>query len=89
VGASSQPVRDNIYKNITNSNVRLLGEGWDYYTAQLPRMAGHGLVDGPELAWLHETIRTQQQFIEEKAVDIWEGKWDILAAIGAYRKVGL
>ena len=82
-------VFETIYKNITDStNVRLLGEGWDYYTAQLPRMAGHGLAEGPASAWLHETIRTQQQFIEEKAVDIWEGKWDILwRQMGAYRKV--
>ena len=82
-------VFETVYKNITDStNVRLLGEGWDYYTAQLPRMAGYGLTEGPEFAWLHETIRTQQQFIEQEAVDIWEGKWDILwRQIGAYRKV--
>ena len=80
---------ETVYKNITDStNVRLLGEGWDYYTAQLPRMAGHGLAEDPEIGWLHETIRTQQHFIEQKAVDIWEGKWDILwRQMEAYRKV--
>lgn len=80
---------ETVYKNITDStNVRLLGEAWDYYEAQLPRMARHGLAEGPEIAWLHDTIRTQQQFIEQKAVDVWEGKWDILwRQVDAYRKV--
>jgi hypothetical protein len=80
---------ETVYKNITDAtNVRLLGEAWDYYEAQLPRMARHGLVEGPEIAWFHDTIRTQQQFIEQKAVDIWEGKWDILwRQVDAYRKV--
>jgi hypothetical protein len=68
-----------IYGNITNpTNVRLLGEAWDYYIAQLPRMTHYGLVGGSEFAWLHDTIRAQQQFIENNAIDVWAGKWDIL-----------
>ena len=68
-----------IYGNITNpANVRLLGEAWDYYVAQLPRMTHYGLVGGSEFAWLHDTIRAQQRFIENNAIDVWAGKWDIL-----------
>jgi hypothetical protein len=80
---------ETVYKNITNStNVRLLGEAWDYYTSQLRPMAYHGPAEGPEIAWLHDTIRTQQQFIDQNAVDVWEGKWDILwRQVEAYRKV--
>ncbi len=82
-------VFETVYKNITDaSNVRLLGEAREYYTAQLPRMAGHGLVEGPQFTWLHETIWEQQQFIEQEAVDIWEGIWDILwRQMGVYGKV--
>jgi hypothetical protein len=82
---------ETVYKNITDAtNVRLLGEAWDYYEAQLPRMALHGLAEGPEIAWLHDTIRTQQQFISQKALDVWGGKWDILLGqLEAYRKVAV
>jgi hypothetical protein len=70
---------ETVYGNITSiTNVRLLGEAWDFYSAQLPRMAHHGLTDGSEFAWLHDTIRQQQQFIEANAVNIWVGKWDLL-----------
>jgi muconolactone delta-isomerase len=80
---------ESVYKNITDlTNVRLLGEAWDYYEAQLPRMTRHGLAEGSEIAWLHDTIRVQQQFVEEKAVAVWEGKWDVLwRQVQAYRQV--
>jgi hypothetical protein len=68
-----------VYSNITSStNVRLLGEAWDHYSTRLPLMAQYGLTEGSEFAWLHETVRVQQRFIEENAVNIWVGKWDIL-----------
>lgn len=70
---------ETVYGNITSlPNVRLLGEAWDFYTAEEPRMAHHGLLDGGEFAWLHDTIRQQQRFIEDNAISIWAGKWDIL-----------
>src|SRR3972149_6291600 len=48
-------VFETVYGNITSlANVRLLGEAWDFYSAQLPRMAHHGLTDGSEFAWLHD-----------------------------------
>jgi hypothetical protein len=80
---------ESVYKNITDlTNVRLLGEAWDYHEAQLPRMTRHGLAEGSEIAWLHDTIRVQQQFVEEKAVAVWEKKWDVLwRQVQAYRKV--
>ena len=54
-----------VYSNITSfTNIRLLGEAWDFYTAQSPRMAHHRLTDSSEFAWLHDTIRQQQRFIE-------------------------
>ncbi len=70
---------ETVYGNITSlTNVRLLGEAWDFYTARSPRMAHHGLTDSSEFAWFHDTIRQQQRFIEANAVNIWAGKWDIL-----------
>jgi hypothetical protein len=76
---------ETVYSNITSlTNVQLVGEAWDFYTAQAPRMAHHGLVEGSEFGWLHDTIRQQQQFIEANAVNIWAGKWDIL-----WRRLGL
>ena len=72
-------VFDTVYSNITSgSNVRVLGEAWEYYTAQLPRMAYHWLTAEAEFVWLHETIRRQQRYIEENAIDVWAGKWDLL-----------
>lgn len=68
-----------VYSNITSpTNVRLLGEAWEYYSARLPRMVHYGLTEGSEFAWLHDVVRAQQRFIEEKSVNIWAGKWDIL-----------
>lgn len=70
---------ETVYRNITNpTNVRLLGEAWDYYTSQVPQMALLGLTEGAEFGWLHDTIRQQQRYIEGSAIDIWKGKWDIL-----------
>jgi hypothetical protein len=70
---------ETVYGNITSlTNIRLLGEAWDFYMAQSPRMVHQGLTEGPEFTWLHDTIRQQQQFIEANAVNIWAGKWDIL-----------
>jgi len=70
---------ETVYSNITSStNIRLLGEAWDFYVAQLPPMATHGLTEESKYGWLHGTIRAQQRFIEENAVNIWAGKWDIL-----------
>lgn len=70
---------ETVYSNVTSlTNVRLLGEAWDFYTAQAPRMAQHRLVEGPEFGWVHETIRRQQQFIEANAINIWAGKWNLL-----------
>ena len=70
---------ETVYGNITSiTNVRLLGEAWDFYTAQAPRMAHHGLLDGREFAWLQDTIRQQQQFIEANAINVWAGKWDLV-----------
>ncbi len=70
---------ETVYGNVTSlTNVRLLGEAWDFYTAEEPRMAHHGLMGGAEFAWLHDTIRQQQRFIEDNAINIWAGKWDIL-----------
>jgi Permuted papain-like amidase enzyme, YaeF/YiiX, C92 family len=72
---------DTVYRNITNpANVRLLGEAWNYYTLQIPRLAHNGLTEGAEFGWLNDTIRRQQRFIEDNAVDIWEGQGDILRA---------
>lgn len=71
---------ETVYRNITDpANVRLLGEAWAYYTSQAPQMAGLGLMEEAEFGWLHDTIRRQQRFIEENAINIWEGKWDILS----------
>lgn len=71
---------ETVYRNITNpANVRLLGEAWAYYTSQVPQMARHGLLEEAALGWLHDTIRRQQRFIEENAINIWEAKWDILS----------
>ncbi len=71
---------ETVYYNITNpTNVRLLGEAWDYYSSQAPQMARYGLTEGAEFGWLHDTIRRQQRFIEGSAIDIWKGKWDILS----------
>jgi hypothetical protein len=51
-------------------------------------MARHGLAEGSEIAWLHGTVRMQQQFVEEKAVAVWKGKWDVLwRQVHAYRQV--
>lgn len=70
---------ETVYSNLTSSaNVRLLGEAWDFYTAQGPRMAQHGLAEGAEFGWLHEAIRRQQGFIEANAINIWWGKWELL-----------
>jgi hypothetical protein len=70
---------ETVFSNMASSaNVRLLGEAWRYYTDQLPRMAHLGLMEESEYGWLHDTIRAQQRFIEENAIDIWAGKWDIL-----------
>jgi len=41
-------------------------------------MTHYGLTEGSEFAWLHETVRVQQRFIEGNAINIWAGKWDIL-----------
>ena len=68
-----------VYGNITSpTNVRLLGEAWEHYNAGLPQMGHYGLTEESEFAWLHETIRAQQRFIEDNAVNIWAGKWDLL-----------
>lgn len=70
---------ETVYSNITSlTNVGLLGEAWDFYTAQAPRMVHYGLSDGSEFGWLHDTIRQQQRFIEGNAVNVWAGKWDLL-----------
>jgi hypothetical protein len=70
---------ETVYGNITNSaNVRLLGDAWEHYTGKLHWMAQHGLTEESAYGWLHETIRTQQRFIEENAIDVWAGKWDLL-----------
>lgn len=70
---------ERVYSNITSSaNVRLLGEAWEYYTGKLPWMAQHGLTEESAYGWLHDTIRAQQRFIEENAIDVWAGKWDLL-----------
>ena len=70
---------ETVFSNITSrTNIRLLGEAWGYYTGQLPRMAHLGLTQETEYGWLHDTIRAEQRFIEENAIDVWAGKWDIL-----------
>jgi hypothetical protein len=70
---------ETVYGNITNSaNIRLLGEAWELYTEKLHWMAQHGLTEESTYGWLHETIRAQQRFIEENAIDVWAAKWDLL-----------
>jgi len=70
---------ETVYINITEmANIRLLGEAWAYYTDGLPRMGELGLTEESTYGWLHDRIRTQQRFIEENAIDVWAGRWDIL-----------
>jgi hypothetical protein len=72
---------DTVYGNITKpANVQLLGEAWNFYTLQVPRMAHYRLAGGTEYTWLHDTIRRQQQFIERNAHAIWDEPMDALLA---------